>query len=215
MKFLSICIFAIALLPLWSLGRETRAIVDDVVKYSSSDARSISEYISDIGDTRKLEAIEMLKSHPARRDSAVAQRLDVLLMGLGDDETTTKILSLWWTAENGFIWKRQLKMITDTQQPHLIPWLIYDLNRDELATNGMRGDEFAGPPRSVFAAIAILKLCDSPPFSADVREWAQNLSKTLDNGKYEAKRAVVRKWWEENKQLFKEGQYREVRPPRP
>ena len=204
MTTLYVFIVIMASLCVWISAREPGPIVEDIVRWSPNDTKSINDYVSEIDVQQKTQTIELLKSHSSRRNLLVADKLDIALLGLGDTETVTKVFSKWWSSEEGWSWKGQLKLITETKQPHLIPWLVHDLNRNESSKPGQRGVEFFGPPKSVFAANAILKLiADSPSLQPEVREWARGVSTTLAYSDYEGRRAIVRQWWRANEKFFK------------
>ncbi len=82
--------------------------------------------------------------------------------------------------------------------------------RDEELTNLIDGDILNYPISYGVAGLIIENLKHSTIYSDDVLQWAKRTSPHA----FPELRAVMRDWWQENKQFLKKKNYQAVRPGR-
>ena len=161
-------------------------------------------------DPANAEAIQRLRAE-AQEPHRFYARMPLLRMR--DPEMTALCISEFRTEQYPTRGNaaQQLKM---SGNPAAVSLIADDLLRDESTATVYVTPEFPLRPRSVYAGDIIRAIiADSLEFNAATKQWAASLSQRSHTER-DAVREEMRKWWLENRDLIRAGNYQQVKPPK-
>jgi hypothetical protein len=130
------------------------------------------------------------------------------LIKIGDDE----ILQRFVLHDEEY---RNEDLLVRSQQPKIIALIGENLNRNEDLKGRRIGEDVLVLPKSVYSAGIIRSLIIAcPVFSPDLKAWAHSIyGRPALMFKHPNDMAAMVRWWNENKELVRAGQYKSVKPP--
>ena len=214
---------AIAALSFGSLGEETQSPVEqahaviatmggfvaaskvkNIYLLSEDERQILIRYFRS-----KLEKLATPGTDPTTISIQSPEYRDRLLR-LGDLETVTETVATVMQAEvESSAFEYAFSHLLDAGRPETVAMLAPRVFVDEPYVNAPADDSGSGYRKAYRFAAGILRIIEiSPAFSDSVRHWARD--NQLANG--QSMLPMVRTWWKENEQFFKNGDYRTVRP---
>jgi hypothetical protein len=173
---------------------------------------SIKSELSIVGADRsaviaRLREVATRKINHIGTASLSADNAQIVLMRLGDDQTIKQVIEEYRQYNSQYALAHVPDMLEWSHQPRAIPYLAQDfyLNDDPSAGVVQKPDVDFGtsaPARSIFSAIISLEIIKrAPEFAPSLKTWAKDAYQLrLKNPK--AFRAMMKFWWDENKNAF-------------
>ena len=163
---------------------------------------------------QEAKAIPITSKHSGHHErSALSDRNArtalAVLIKFGDEEAKETVLKVF-RSDDPRLRMRAYYTIIQASDPRLILDLEPDLFTDESTADQFHREGIYSP-RSVFSAMAIRKIIvSSGEFPEPVMTWAETLNKRFDS---EFRRASVRQFVEQNRDLLKSGNFAATKPP--
>jgi hypothetical protein len=173
-------------------------------QFMASDIDQSVQEASSLTSAEKFRRIEELRGAAVRNPAGKEDYQDARAL-LGDEEALKQLVREFLDNDGagpGFLAR--------IRNPRIIELAAPELFREEPMK--LTGGDVVIIPRSYrVAELAVDLMQDSPAFNADVINWARSLRGLT----FTELREIIRPWWKENEQHFREKNYQAVQPGPP